>query len=375
MPGQRLPSAALFQAAGRKVPHRTQWINAVFPTLPSSFPMGSASPPIGVLLAQLGTPAAPSATALRPYLKQFLSDPRVIDLPRWKWLPVLYLLVLPRRPARSAALYKNVWTDRGSPLLLHSRAQEKGLQQRLGERYRVVLGMRYGEPSIERALRQMEAQEIDRIVVLPMFPQFSASTTGSVYDAVTRSGFGRSGAFLFDRRRTMPALRFVPPYFDDCGYIDSLKAVVEDSLASMQEPPERFLITFHGIPKRYVDEGDPYRRQCEATAGLFAEALGLSRKRWHLGFQSRFGREEWLQPYTEDVLAQLGRQGGGRLGVVAPGFTADCLETLDELGREGEEIFRAAGGGHLHLVPCLNSHPRWLDAMASLVRRESSGWI
>lgn len=337
--------------------------------------MSSASPPIGVLVAQLGTPAAPSATALRPYLKQFLSDPRVIDLPRWKWLPVLHLFVLTRRPARSAALYRNVWTEQGSPLLIHSRAQKTGLQQRLGNRYRVVLGMRYGEPSIESALRQMETEKIDRIVVLPMFPQFSASTTGSVYDAVTKAAFGRSGAFLFDRRRSMPALRFVPPYFDDSDYIDSLRSVVEDSLASIPDPPDRYLITFHGIPRRYVDEGDPYRLQCETTAALLAGALDLGRERWHLGFQSRFGREEWLQPYTEDVLAQLGRDSGGPLGVVAPGFTADCLETLDELGREGHEIFRAAGGGQLHLVPCLNSHPRWLDAMASLVRRESSGWI
>ena len=336
--------------------------------------MSSGSTRIGVLVAQLGTPAAPTATALRPYLKQFLSDPRVIDLPRWKWLPVLHLLVLTRRPGRSAALYRNIWTDQGSPLLLHSRAQEKGLQQRLGDRYRVVLGMRYGEPGIGRALREMETEEIERIVVLPMFPQFSASTTGSVYDAVTRAAFGRSGPFLFDRRRTMPALRFVPPYFDDPGYIDSLRAVVVDTLERMEYPPERFLITFHGIPERYVEEGDPYRRQCEATAGLLAEVLGLSCERWHLGFQSRFGREEWLQPYTVDVLAQLGRR-GGRLGVVAPGFTADCLETLDELGREGDETFRAAGGDCLHLLPCLNSHPRWLDAMASLVRRESSGWI
>ena len=336
--------------------------------------MSSAAPPIGVLVAQLGTPDAPSAASLRPYLRQFLSDPRVIDLPRWKWLPVLYLLVLPRRPARSAALYRNVWTDQGSPLLFHSRAQETGLQQRLGDRYRVVLGMRYGAPSIDSALRRMEAHKIDRIVVLPMFPQFSSSTTGSVYDAVTRAALGRSGTFLFDRRRSMPALRFVPPYFDDSDYIDSLRSVVEDSLASMQDPPDRFLITFHGIPKRYVTEGDPYRLQCETTADLLAEALGLGREQWHLGFQSRFGREEWLQPYTEDVLEQLGR-GGGRLGVVAPGFTADCLETLDELGREGEEIFRAAGGDLLHLVPCLNSHRRWLDAMASLVRRESRGWI
>ena len=336
--------------------------------------MSRASPPIGVLVAQLGTPAAPSAASLRPYLKQFLSDPRVIDLPRWKWLPVLYLFVLRRRPARSAALYRNVWTDQGSPLLLHSRAQETGLQQRLGDRYRVVLGMRYGEPGIESAMRRMEAEKIDRIVVLPMFPQFSASTTGSVYDAVTKAALGRSGTFLFDRRRSLPALRFVPPYFDDCDYIDSLRSVVEDSLAPMRDPPDRFLITFHGIPRRYVDEGDPYRLQCETTAALLAGALGLKRERWHLGFQSRFGREEWLQPYTEDVLEKLGRGGGG-LGVVAPGFTADCLETLDELGREGEETFLSAGGGRLHLVPCLNSHPRWLDAMASLVRRESSGWI
>lgn len=330
--------------------------------------------PIGVLVAQLGTPEAPTAAALRPYLRQFLSDPRIIDLSRWIWLPILYLFVLTRRPKRSAALYRNIWKDEGSPLLLYSRAQEKELQTRLGDRYRVILGMRYGEPSIDSAFRQLETEGINRVVVLPMFPQFSASTTGSVYDAVNKAAFGRSGLFLFDRKRNLPTLRFVPPYFDDGDYIESTKTIVEHAVDNMEVLPDRFLITFHGIPKRYVDEGDPYRSQCEVTAHRIANALGLGDEDWQLGFQSRFGREEWLQPYTEDLLAEMADKGVRRVVVVAPGFTADCLETLDELGREGNEIFRSCGGEHLELVSCLNDHPRWLDTMASLVRRESSGW-
>ena len=332
-------------------------------------------PRIGVLLAQLGTPAAPTAAALRPYLRQFLSDPRVIDLSRWKWLPILNLLVLPRRPARSARLYQRIWTDQGSPLLINSLLQEEGLQKRLGDGFRVILGMRYGEPSIARAMRRLQSERVDRIVVMPMFPQFSSATTGSTYDAVNRAAFGRAGPLLFDRRRTMPTLRFVPPYFDDGGYIESLRVIVEERVDAMGDLPDRFVISFHGIPKRYVDEGDPYRSQCEVTARMLADALGLGDDRWELGFQSRFGKEEWLQPYTEDVLQRLAAEGVRRLVVSEPGFTADCLETLDEIGNEGADLFCGAGGEELQLVPCLNGHPRWLDAMASLVRRESSGWI
>ena len=336
--------------------------------------MTDSTHPIGVLIAQLGTPEAPTAKALRPYLRQFLSDRRVIDLNPLTWWPILYLLVLTRRPARSARLYRRIWTEDGSPLLVHSRAQEKGVQARLGNGYRVVLGMRYGQPSIDAAMARFAAEGIERIVVLPMFPQFSCATTGSVYDAVTRAAFGRRCTLFFDRRRLMPTLRFVPPYFEHPDYIDSLRVIVEEQVRTLGRVPDRYLITFHGIPLRYVEEGDPYRDHCVRTAELLAEALGLQAHQWVQGFQSRFGKEEWLQPYTEEILAELPAQGVKTLLATIPGFTADCLETLDEIGNEGEKIFREAGGQQLSLAPCLNDHPRWLDAMASIVRSEASGW-
>ena len=330
---------------------------------------------IGILIAPLGTPQAPTAQALRPYLKEFLSDPRVIDLPRWKWLPILHLFILPRRPARSAALYKRVWTPDGSPLLIHSKAQVEGLQERLGPAYRVILGMRYGQPSIAAAMRLLADEGIDRIVVFPMFPQFSASTTGSIYDAVNRAATGRRCPLFFDRRRTMPTLRFVPPYYDHPAYIDALKTTIRADADRLDFTPDRHLITFHGIPKRYIDEGDPYRQQCETTAQLLAAALDLAPDRWLVGFQSRFGKEPWLEPYTEDILADLGRQNVHSLVAACPGFTADCLETTDEIGHEGARFFKEGGGKEFHLVPCLNSQPAWLDAMAAIARQESAGWV
>ena len=329
---------------------------------------------IGVLVAQLGTPQAPTARALRPYLRQFLSDPRVIDLHPLRWYPILYLFVLTRRPARSAALYANIWTDEGSPLMVHSQAQTRGLQERLGTAYRVVLGMRYGEPSIARAVQSLEQEGVERILVFPMYPQFSCATTGSIYDAVNRAALGRRCPWFFDRKRQMPALRFVPPYADHPAYINALKQSVAAAIARLSWTPDRYLITFHGIPRRYVDEGDPYRRHCEETARQLATALGLAEDEWVSGFQSRFGKEPWLEPYTEEVLARLGEQGVRRLVAICPGFTADCLETLDEIGREGAEQFSSGGGQQFHLVPCLNDHPAWLDAMAAIARQELAGW-
>ncbi|MXW79465.1 MAG: ferrochelatase [Gemmatimonadetes bacterium] len=336
--------------------------------------MPASSSKIGVLVAQLGTPQAPTARALRPYLRQFLSDPRVIDLHPLRWYPILYLFVLTRRPARSAVLYANIWTDEGSPLMVHSQAQTRGLQERLGEAYRVVLGMRYGEPSIERAVQSLESEGIERILVFPMFPQFSCATTGSIYDAVNRAALGRRCPWFFARKRQMPALRFVPPYADHPAYINALKQSVAAAVARLSWTPDRYLITFHGIPQRYVDEGDPYRRHCEETARQLATALGLADDEWVSGFQSRFGKEPWLEPYTEDVLERLGGQGVRRLVAICPGFTSDCLETLDEIGREGAEQFAHGGGQQFHLVPCLNDHPAWLDAMATIARRELAGW-
>jgi len=334
----------------------------------------SGSSPIGVLLAQLGTPAAPTAAALRPYLREFLSDPRVVDLPRWQWLPILYLFVLTRRPARSAALYRRIWTPQGSPLLLHSQAQAAELQDRLGPGYQVALGMRYGQPGIAEAIQQLQGAGAERVLVFSMFPQFSCSTTGSIYDAVVRAAFGRRCPLFFDRRRQMPTLRFVQPYYKHPAYIAALKTSFEEDLRQSGFAPDHYLLTFHGIPNRYVTAGDPYRRQCETTARLLALALGLGQHQWTLGFQSRFGKDPWLEPYTEELLRQFGGRGVRALAAACPGFTADCLETLDEIGHEGQRQFREGGGQTLHLSPCLNSHPVWLDAMASIVRQESAGW-
>ncbi|MBI2502456.1 MAG: ferrochelatase [Candidatus Latescibacteria bacterium] len=331
--------------------------------------------PIGVLLAQLGTPEAPTAVALRPYLREFLSDPRVIDLPRWQWLPILHLLVLTRRPARSAALYRRIWQPEGSPLLLHSQAQAKGLQERLGPRYLVALGMRYGRPALAAAMQQLQEAGAERLLVFPMFPQFSCSTTGSIYDGVNRAAFGRRCPLFFERRRQMPTLRFVPPYYDHPEYIAALKTSFQEDLERAGLLPDHYLLTFHGIPHRYIAEGDPYRRHCEITARLLAQALQLRDDQWTLGFQSRFGKEPWLEPYTDQLLHRLPGQGVRTLAAACPGFTADCLETLDEIGNEGGRQFREGGGQTLHLTPCLNSYPAWLEAMASIVRQESAGWI
>jgi len=330
---------------------------------------------VGVLLAQLGTPDAPPPRALRPFLREFLSDTRVVDLPPWRWWPILYLFVLTRRPARSARLYARIWTPDGSPLMVASRAQEAGLQERLGDRFRVVLGMRYGRPGIGEAMQILAREGIDRILVFPMFPQFSSATSGSVYDAVTRAALGRRCPWFLERRRRMPSLRFVPPYCAHPAYIDSLKARVTETVDQLGAVPDRYLMSFHGLPERYVAEGDPYRQQSEATARLLSEALGLEPEQWDLGFQSRLGRETWIGPHTDQILADLGQRGVRQLLTVCPGFTADCLETLDEIGHEGQRLFQAGGGKRLHLVPCLNDHPAWLGAMELIVREETAGWV
>lgn len=329
-------------------------------------PNRSQTQPIGVLVAQLGTPDAPTAEALRPYLRQFLSDRRVVDYNPLVWQTILHLIVLRRRPARSAALYRNIWTEQGSPLLVHSRAQVAGLQEQLGDGYKVVLGMRYGSPSIPSALAELKQAGIDRMLIFPMYPQFSSATTGSIYDAVNQ-------AAMSQRTRNMPTLRFVPPYYDHPGYIHALKVTVEEAVSLSK--PNKYLFSFHGIPQRYVDEGDPYRLHSEITAQRLAEALNLSPDRWTISFQSQFGREAWLQPYTDDMLHDLGESAVRSLAVACPGFTADCLETLDEVGREGAHQFSEAGGEDFKLVPCLNGHPVWLDAMADIVREESMGWV
>ena len=330
---------------------------------------------VGVLIVQQGTPRAPTRRAVRAYLAQFLTDPRVIDVNPVIWGLILRLFVLPRRSVRTAALYRDIWTEAGSPLMVYSRAQQAGLRQRLGQAYYVELGMRYGQPSIPRALSALREAGADRVLVFPLFPQFSASTTGSVQEAVFRSVAGWNGQSPSVLRRPMPALRFVPPYYDDPRYLEALRDVISDALKDRESGSRHFLFSFHGLPRRYVAEGDPYQDHCVATAVRLAALLGLAEERWSVGFQSRFGREEWLRPYTEDVLRELGRKGARDLAVVCPGFAVDGLETLHEIGHAGARRFSTAGGGRFQRVPCLNDHPSWLNAMAAIVRRETAGWL
>ena len=328
---------------------------------------------VGVLLAQLGTPDAPTPQALRPYLAQFLSDMRVIDYHPFIWQPILRGIILLTRPRRSARLYQRIWMDEGSPLMVYSRAQVNGLQARLGDDYRVILGMTYGSPSIASAIEQFEGEGIDRIVIVPMFPQFSSTTTASIYDAVYDAAGGRRHA----RKRSIPTLRFIAPYYDQPDFIESLQARLWDTLDGLNEAPDKFVITFHGIPNRYIQTGDPYREQCEHTARLLAEAMGWRDDEWLICFQSRFGPEAWLEPYTDETLESLHAQGVKRPLVFSPGFVTDCLETLDELGNEGRDQFEE-GGGHgesYHLAPCLNDHPRFLDMLADLVSTNAQGWV
>ena len=335
------------------------------------------SKPIGVLLAQLGTPDAPTPAALRSYLRQFLSDRRVIDYPPLLWQPLLRGVILRVRPARSARLYQRIWQDGGSPLLTYSRAQVQGLQERLGGAFRVILGMTYGSPSIAQAIRSLETDGVERIIVLPMFPQYSSTTTASIYDAVYEAAAGLHGQWQHDRKRWIPTLRFVAPYYDDAGYLDAMRDHLQQTIAALPQPPDQIILTFHGIPKRYVDTGDPYRCQCEQTAARLAQAMGWPPHKWTLCFQSRFGREEWLTPYTSEVLTGLHTAGVQHPLVFSPGFTTDCLETLDELGHEGRDEFAAGGGAaeQYHLAACLNAYPRWLDALAHLVQQNALGWL
>ncbi len=326
--------------------------------------------PIGVLLAQLGTPDAPTARSLRPYLRQFLSDMRVIDYHPLIWQPILHAIILTFRPRRSAKLYKRIWLPEGSPLLVYSQRQAEGLQARLGAGCRVLLGMTYGSPSIRSAFERFAAEGIDRIVVLPMFPQYSSTTTASVYDAVYRAAAGRRCPLFHERKRFVPALRFVASYPDHPGYIRALRMHLEAQIAALPQPPDKIVLSFHGIPERYERTGDPYRAECACTARALASACGWRDDEWVVSFQSRFGPERWLEPATDEVLSQLAAQGVKRPLVFAPGFVADCLETIDELGREGRSQFAEGGGdpASYRCALCLNDHPAWLDAMADLVR-------
>jgi protoporphyrin/coproporphyrin ferrochelatase len=326
------------------------------------------TPAIGLLLSNLGTPQAPTAKALRPYLREFLSDPRVIELPRLLWLAILNAIVLTVRPRRSAALYRKVWTPEGSPLLAISRRQAAGLAGRLAGRtpvpVRVALGMRYGQPSLAAACAELAAAGCRKVLVLPLYPQYSATTTGSTFDA-TFAALGR--------RRWIPELRTIGGYHDEPGYVDALAASIAE-LWRRDGEPERLVLSFHGMPKRYLLAGDPYFCFCQKTARLVVDRLGIDPAHALVTFQSRFGNEEWLQPYTDETLRALPAQGVKSVDVVCPGFSADCLETLEEIDGLNREFFLHAGGERYRYVPCLDDRADHLDFLAGLVLRHLAGW-
>lgn len=328
----------------------------------------SQQPRFGVLLSNLGTPDAPTAKALRRYLAEFLWDPRVVDAPRPLWWLVLNGIILTTRPRRSAATYRKIWTDEGSPLLSLSRKQQVALREALyqatGERIPVALGMRYGNPSLESALTELENSGVERVLVLPLYPQYSATTNASTYDGVTA---------LLRRRRLLPELRFIRDYHDDDHYIDALAASVRQHWESNGRA-DLLVMSFHGIPQEYADKGDPYPRHCATTGGLLAKRLGLSADEYKVTFQSRFGPKRWLTPYTDETLMGLPGKGVKKLDLVCPGFAVDCLETLEENAMENRDIFLEAGGETFRYIPCLNDAPAHIEALRQLVLRHSAGW-
>ena len=314
--------------------------------------------PTGVLLVQLGTPDAPTAKALRRYLREFLSDPRVVDINPWLWKPLLYTIILTFRPRKSAALYRRVWTEEGSPLRVYTEAQTEGVAKRLGDAYRVTHAMVLGTPTIASRLDELEAAGCEDIVVLPLYPQYSSATTASVFDRIARWSKGR---------RNLPTLHFVRSFPDHPAYIEALRqSVVETGIEPTVEAP--LLMSFHGIPKRYADTGDPYPEECERTAAAVAASLGLADDAWQVVYQSRFGPETWLQPYADETVWELPEEGITSVSVATFSFVADCLETIDEIGRELREEFEEAGGEHYVRVPCINASDAACDAFAQIVR-------
>jgi ferrochelatase len=324
---------------------------------------------LGVLLTNLGTPTAPTPRAVRHFLREFLSDPRVVELPRWLWLPVLHGIVLRLRPRYAARAYARIWGEQGSPLLTHSEHLAARLKERLtpclGDGVKVVLGMRYGRPSIGSALEALRAAGVGRLLVLPLFPQYSAVTTASVYDAVAR---------ILGSWRRLPEVRMPMGYHDDPSYI---AAVVHSIRVAFEAHgvPDRLLFSFHGLPRDAAERGDPYGDQCQATARLVADSMGLEPERWQLAFQSRVGPRAWLAPYTLETLTAWARAGVRSVQVVCPGFAADCLETLEEIDIRYREAFLGAGGEDFHYIPALNDSPQHIEALCQLVARHGRGWL
>jgi len=318
----------------------------------------------GILLVNLGTPDAPTTAAVRRFLKQFLSDPRVVEYPRLLWWIILNGVILRIRPSRSAAAYREIWTDDGSPLLLHSRGIADGMRARLQSRAYVELGMTYGEPSIGSAIDKLQAAGARRLLVLPLYPQYSGTTTASVFDAVSKH---------LQSMRWVPEARFINQYHDEDGYIRALASSIREYWRENGRG-DHLLLSFHGVPQYTLDGGDPYHCHCQKTGRLVAEALDLQEGEWTLSFQSRVGREEWLKPYTDATVTELGKKGVGRLDVACPGFAADCLETLEEIAMQNAGFFTAAGGGSLRYIPALNARDDHVNFLTGLVERNIEGW-
>ncbi|MBY0457810.1 MAG: ferrochelatase [Gemmataceae bacterium] len=320
----------------------------------------------GLLLIQLGTPDKPTFSGLVPYLRQFLSDPRVIEVPRLIWYPLLYGVILPTRSGASAAKYRRIWdAQTGSPLM-HYTLQQTKLVQAHFLNHPVRFGMIVGNPPLKKVVHEMAASGVDRVVAMPMFPQYSATSFASATDSLFKA--------LMSLRR-VPAVRVVPPYYDHPAYLDALEAVIRDDLAKLPWEPEHFVVSFHGIPQKYAQKGDPYATHVVRTTRALVKRMGWPRAKWTQTYQSRFGKAPWLKPYTDDVLASLAKKGVKRVYVALPGFTADCLETIDEIGHESREVFEHAGGQHLKNGTCLNDHPRWIEGMARILRDEGQGWL
>ena len=316
-----------------------------------------------MLLINLGTPNAPEPGAVRLYLKEFLSDPRVVEIPQLVWQPILRGIILPRRPKKSAHAYKQVWTDEGSPLAAITARQARALEGAFGKDVIVDHAMRYGRPAIKERIDALKAQGCERILIAPLYPQYCAATTATANDE----------AFLHLRRmRWQPAVRTLPPYHDDPAYIAALAARLTESLAELDFEPEAILASFHGMPQRTLELGDPYHCHCRKTARLLGEALG---RELLVTFQSRFGRAKWLEPATDTTLAGLPDRGIRRVAIVAPGFSADCLETLEELSIRGRATFIEAGGTHFAYLPCLNDSPQGIEMLRTIVGRELEGWL
>lgn len=343
-------------------------------TMPRSHYTGLAGPSYdhpaqaGVLLVNLGTPGAPTAHALRPYLAEFLSDPRVIEYPRWLWWLILHGVILRLRPSRSAHAYARIWTSEGSPLRVGSEKLTARLEGKLrdaaGGPIRVALAMRYGKPSVRTQIEQMQRDGVRRLLVLPLYPQYSGTSTGSVIDAV---------ADTLKQLRWPPELRIVNDYHNDAGHIAALAHSIE-RWWNTHGRGDKLLLSFHGIPQRYVDAGDPYFHQCQTTARLLRERLGLDDSQLVVSFQSRVGREPWLQPYTDVTVKRLAHEGVKRLDVACPGFSVDCLETLEEIALQNRDFFIAAGGETLRYISALNDSEEQLDSLTALILRQAQGW-